>query len=117
MKIIIIIIALVFIGPYVYSQIPQSELRIIEKTMIGSWESVDDASSYIFFEKRGVYRSAYLDIGGEGKWEIYMSDLDIPSIKVILDDNEYLYSILEVDDEKLSLSYLARGTTLDYIRK
>jgi hypothetical protein len=79
--------------------------------LFGRWISLDDANSEIEFKegkKIDYYQKKKLSEGTfvqDGK-----------SLTVSEDGDEFKYTILELSDTKLSLSYLARGNTLSYKR-
>ncbi|MCK9393787.1 MAG: hypothetical protein WCX30_01590 [Candidatus Paceibacterota bacterium] len=79
--------------------------------LLGRWISLDDANSEIEFKegkKIDYYQKKKLSEGTfvqEGK-----------SLIVNEDGDEFKYTILELSDTNLSLSYLARGNTLNYKR-
>jgi hypothetical protein len=84
-----------------------SEFSLIQ----GKWSSVGDNDSIIEFDgdaKVDYYRDQKLL---EGKFKITDNLLT-----VTIDGDTYKYTILNVSDSDLSLSYLPRGNTLDYKR-
>lgn len=86
--------------------------------VLGSWKSDDDALSMLVFEENGVTRDIY---NGEevsvGVWEMEINtDDELISLKKTVDEEEFLYTLVSVNNTELALIYLGRGNTLSYTR-
>ena len=82
-----------------------------EDKIIGSWKSLDDEKSIKVFEKNGIAKEVYgKETLENGTWELTGED----SLKIVMGEEEYLYSILKINTSELELSYLPRGNTLRY---
>jgi len=93
--------------------------------IIGSWQSTDDAKSVKVFKDGGVTEDVHDGKTiSSGTWEIL--DSFQPSgaddvvkgtfLKVMIDSEEYMYTVVSVNETELELTYLARGNTLRYER-
>jgi hypothetical protein len=89
--------------------------KIDNNKLLGQWKSHDDEDSILIFEKEGVFRDVYLSSGNisTGIWQIKDSQL---YTFIEGEQVDSLFSILEITDKNLSLSYLARGNTLNYTK-
>ncbi|PCI90319.1 hypothetical protein COB18_01025 [Candidatus Kaiserbacteria bacterium] len=99
-----------------------SETSRIQVALVGTWSSVDDQESVVAFDSDGTFSDTYNDVSVEvGSWEVYEQSgtVDEPTgifLRKTTNDGEMLYAVLTIDTEILSLSYLARGNTLNYTR-
>ena len=91
-------------------------------SIVGTWKSTDDTKASIIFKDGGSYSDTYEGEGiSEGNWIVYEkeeAEYD-PSgvfLRIIVDGGEFEYAILTSNEETLTLSYLARGNTLNYTR-
>lgn len=85
---------------------------INEALLSGRWVSLDDTSSEIEFigkKKIDYYQSQKMS---EADYVIQGKDLTVTG-----DGEEFKYSIVELSDKSLVLTYLARGNTLKYKKK
>ena len=79
----------------------------------GVWKSVDDEKAVTVFGPEGLFVNIYDGENmGVGTWGI----LEDGSIETIVDDEIFSYTVLDLTDEELSLSFTERGNTLEYIR-
>lgn len=85
--------------------------KVVE-LIVGSWQSVDDEKSVVIYRTDGTFSDIYADEElNIGTWSIASSTL-----QTNIGDEEFTYSILDIGDEELVLSYLPRGNTLRFIR-
>jgi len=91
--------------------------------LIGVWESTDDPRAVIVYSIDGTVRELY---DGEekqkGTWIVVdkVSEGAIPSLGVlqtVINGENYVYTILEVTDSVLVVSYQQRGNVITYIRR
>jgi hypothetical protein len=100
-------------------------LQSAQEKIVGEWRSADDLKSVITFASDGttsdVYDGEKLNVGA---WYM-VHKIDDSREKynptgIFLYTNskgeEFVYAVVEISDETLTLSYLARGNTLTYTR-
>lgn len=94
----------------------------VETHMIGRWQSTDDARSIVAYREDGVIQDMYDgEVLSEGTWELY-TDNDArynPSsvfLRTVVDDTTFEYAVLSAEGDRFTISYLARGNTLSYVR-
>ena len=81
--------------------------------IIGEWKSLDDSKSMKVFEKGQISKEIYNgEIMSQGTWELTGES----ALRVLDNNEEYLFTILKLSDTELELSYLPRGNTLRYAR-
>lgn len=119
---IIILLVLIASAGYVYLQ-KDSALPVTEDAatslIVGTWQSKDDVKSVVVYNNDGSSADVYdgETLGG-GTWTVSgVSDGDGQVTLSVLDGTEkFVYTILELDNEQLTLSYMPRGNTLKYKR-
>jgi hypothetical protein len=92
-------------------QLKQSGQSVKKDTnsLLGKWVSLDDANSAVEFNG-----SDMIDYYQGSKVATSSYKINGTVLVVISDGEEMKYEILELTDEKLVMSYLARGNTLTY---
>lgn len=85
------------------------------QSLQGTWTSVDDGKSVVEFSGNKVIDYYDGEKMNEGTFEIN-SDLNYVRLILLFDGEEYEYSILNLSEDSLILSYLARGETLEYTK-
>ena len=84
-----------------------------EQYVPGNWQSKEDSKSLMVLKKGGdvenVYDGEKID---EGTWLI-----DGYKLKVTIGETEYVYTVVFAGSERLELTYLPRGNTLNFVRK
>lgn len=95
-------------------------LKGFHQNIIGIWQSTDDSKSVVVIKEDGSTQNIYDDeILDNGSWELYTKEgveFD-PSgffLRTTIEGEIYEYAILDANDFVLTLSYLARGNTLNY---
>jgi len=84
---------------------------------VGHWQSTDDVNSEVVYNADGTMQDIYSgEVLGSGTWEIPPGSYAFPRLETNIDGNTYTYSVLNVESDAMSLSYLARGNTLNYRR-
>ncbi|MCK5027513.1 MAG: hypothetical protein KAS07_03780 [Candidatus Pacebacteria bacterium] len=84
-----------------------------EAVIQGMWQSVEDKKAVLIFGEEGVFENIYDgESMGEGEWRM----LEEGSLETVVGDEVFLYTVLGVTEEKLTLSFVPRGNTLEYIR-
>ena len=92
--------------------ISSSESKVEDK-IIGKWISLDDSKSVKVFEKEQIAKEIYDGkIMSQGTWELTGEN----ALRVLDNNEEYLFTILKLSSTELELSHLPRGNTLRYIR-
>jgi len=92
--------------------------------LVGSWQSMDDTKSVKFFKEDTVVEELYDGkVMSTGSWKIVShigrsdgQEIEGNFLQTNIDGEEYLYTIVNLDDKKLTLTYLARGNTLEFVR-
>lgn len=88
----------------------------------GRWQSTDDEKSVVIFNGDGIAVDIYDgEELGSGTWELYENENAEynPSgvfMRQIIGGESFEYAVLELSEDTLLLSYLARGNTLEYER-
>ena len=91
---------------------PSDESNDVATLIIGRWQSVGDEMSVKIFSSDGITIEEYDgDVIVEGTWEIENNTL-----RTLMYDEEFLYTVVEVSQTELELTYLARGNTLRFTR-
>lgn len=92
----------------------------IEDELIGKWQSTDDPKSIIVFAKDRTTTNIYDEQEmSTGDWAAHKEEFNGALgtfLHTVINDEEYEYAVLEITETFLSLSYLPRGNTLNYIR-
>jgi len=95
----------------------------ISESLIGEWQSADDAKSVKVLKVGGVAEDLYDgELMNSGTWEVVSSVLSVGEsptgafLKTIVDGDEFIYSIVSISYTELTLTYLARGNTLEFVR-
>jgi len=114
---------LLFFIPLVFSCNSKKDKKILKKTEFknGRWISATDSTvgieikngKWIWFNKKGETRSNDFKIL---RGYIKGISVELEYLAIITDRSDTLkYAILEYSNELLSLSYIGRGNTLNYI--
>jgi len=93
-------------------------------SVIGRWQSIDDVKSVKVFKEDGITEDVYDGQAmSNGTWEIINSaeladgsSVEGTFLKAMIDNEEYLYTVVSVNESELELTYLPRGNTLKYNR-
>lgn len=96
---------------------PILEINIeeIENLMIGKWNSFDDAKSTVFYNDNFTVVNIYDEQEvSEGTWTLKIVDGYEILLTVIIQEEEYLYSVADITPDNLELIYLNRGNILRY---
>ena len=101
----------------------QTELTGIALTaskMVGMWQSTEDEKAIVVFNENGTTIDIYdgEELSG-GSWELFEGEKyegSGPHLKTIINGEEYDYAVWSVSDTELTINYLTRGNTLNYIR-
>ena len=95
---------------------PQLTADVAREAIVGSWQDAEDSAAVVTYNADGSYADEYEGEEPEaGTWEVF-SDESLVRLRVVIDGNDYDYEILSVTDEHMSISYMARGNTLRYVR-
>jgi len=123
-RIILAILAIaILVYAFYYMNASTTEVARIQDSLVGVWQSTQDPKAVLKIDNGGKYSDWY-DNGemlGEGTWEVYEqegAEYDPSGIflSMNVDENIFEYAILEASETTLTLSYLARGNTLNYSR-
>jgi len=88
----------------------------IAELIVGNWQSAEDQSYYMNIETGGAVTELYADDAvNRGLWEVRYAD-DGAHLSKTLNGEVFEYIVLKVSSEKLVLSYLPRGNTLEFVR-
>ena len=96
---------------------PIFEINIeeIENLMIGKWNSFDDAKSTVFYNDNFTVVNIYDEQEvSEGTWTLKIVDGHEILLTVIIQEEEYLYSVADITPDNLELIHLNRGNILRY---
>ena len=84
-----------------------------EQYVPGEWQSKDDVKSIMILNEDGTMKDVY---DGEdmntGIWKT-----EGYKLKTTIDGEDYEYTVVFAGSERLELTYLPRGNTLNFIRK
>ena len=89
-----------------------------ENQLVGTWQSAQDAKSIIVFTEGGEQQDIYDgEVLSTGVWELHSQEnSDGVFLGTFIEGEAFEYAILEADADTLTLSYQARGNTLNYAR-
>lgn len=83
-----------------------------EEYILGNWQSTEDSKNLFVLEEEGVVKNVYNDeLMNSGTWNI-----DGYKLKTIVEEEEFVYTVIFAGLERLELSYLPRGNTLHFVR-
>lgn len=89
----------------------------VKTSIIGQWRSVDDEESELVFYNDESFFDLYNgDEVGDGNWTIRKDDQLGLLLEKTIDEDVSTYSILNINEDQLTMSYLARGNTLKFMR-
>lgn len=100
--------------------VPTIAMEDFTTLVTGAWISTSDDKSVLTFGKEGI-TSEYYD--GEpyahGDWRVVLESTSPTGLvlKKTIEGEDYVFSVLAISEDQLSLSYLPRGNTLTYNRK
>ncbi|MDC1205614.1 DUF4377 domain-containing protein [Candidatus Pacebacteria bacterium] len=95
------------------------DIASTEFQLIGAWKSEGDSESIIVFEHGHTSKDMYGgDLQGIGSFELSVTPeaSSFISLNRIMDGEQFRYTLVEVNETTLTLTYLPRGNTLVYTR-
>ena len=121
----IIVILFFVLGSTLTTKGSRVVLDSMTNTIVGQWRSTDDLKSEITFAKDGITTDVYdNETLGTGTWYIVnkideSEDVYNPTgifLYKNFEEEEFVYAIVSMSEDRLVLNYLARGNTLEYTR-
>ncbi|MCF7835613.1 MAG: hypothetical protein K9M15_00620 [Candidatus Marinimicrobia bacterium] len=94
----------------------KGEDRDLGIELLGQWQSVEDSKSSKIFKSEGVVEEVYDgQIVSTGTWS-FDGKREMGSLKIVMGGEDYVYTVVSLTENGLTLTYLPRGNTLVYER-